>query len=132
MQVVAIVSVSVIAVFCAVILTLLWRARGPKEDPVRRRERSRKPHRAVLAAAAVFPGALLVVWAVASGASGGPLGVAFGWIPAVFIAALLSGGAYGAIRMCRKEQRTRVAFGLAIAANSAYALALWAHVKFMP
>ena len=131
MQVVAIVSISVIAVFCAVLLTLLWRARGPQEDPVRQRQRSRRPHRAMLAAAAVFPGALLVVWAVASGASGASLGLAFGWIPALFIAALLSGGAYGVVRMCRKELRTRVTVSIAIVANSAYALALWAHVKFM-
>ena len=130
-QIVAIVSVSVTAVFCAVMLTLLRRARGPKEDPARRRERSRKPHRAALAAMAVFPGALLVVWVVASGASGGALGVAFGWIPALFIAALLSVGAYGAVRMCRHGLRTRVTASLAIVMNSVYALALWAYVEFM-
>lgn len=131
MQIVVIVSVGVSALLAALLLTLLWRARGPKEDPVRHRERSRKPHRAMLAAAAVFPGALLVIWAVASGAAGGSLGIAFGWIPAVFIAALLSGGAYSVVRMCRKDLRTRVTVSLAIVANSAYALALWAYIKFM-
>ena len=131
MQILLVAGSSVTLLFCALMVTLLWRARGPKDDPFRKRTRPGKPHRAWLAAAAVFPGAFLFAWLASSSTFESSLGVVLGWIPALMVAALLSAGAYGAVQICRRAIRTQVTVGLAIVANSAYAAALWAYVKMM-